>query len=161
LPVFLLLLLYGLTSADIGLVIKNDYESGCLEILWDGSVLQMNEPSFVCPLPDSKSRQNLIRSGVDNFSGCYAVFSLGKCLYVGRSRHVLTRVFAHYINQRDGHGVQWRLSGMVEWYFRKPFAPFGSVLWTWETEDFWDLENDLIGELDPSHNFGSRREHVR
>lgn len=100
----------------------------------------------------------MLASEIDNFSGCYAVFDpLGTCLYVGRSNSVLTRVMAHWIDQRDGHGVRWRLAGTVEWYWPKPFAPYGCILKAWEVEPptHFDLELELIQKLNPRHN--SRR----
>jgi hypothetical protein len=106
------------------------------------------EHSYELPLD-----RPLIRKQVSGASGCYGVFSAdGKCLYIGRAECLRLRVLAHYIDQRDGNGTQWRLGGASEWYVTKPFAEAGCVLRIWESEDFSVLEMDLILKLNPVHN---------
>lgn len=104
---------------------------------------------FSCPLDGFKS----VSSMIGNVSGCYAVFSPSReCLYVGKSKRLKTRVAAHFIDQQDGTGVQWRLSGTSEWYFKHPFAPPGCVLKIWFSERYSEAEIILIKALKPTHN---------
>lgn len=98
-------------------------------------------------------RATLRESGVCNAGGCYGVFSdVGKCLYVGRSMRVLERVMDHFIDQRDGNGRQWRLSGCSEYFWKREFAPPRCVLHVWYSDEQFSLEQDLIKSLKPSHN---------
>jgi excinuclease UvrABC nuclease subunit len=109
------------------------------------------EPDVVVSL--LRDRMELIEAGLGNFMGCYAVFnSSDVCLYVGRSKAILTRVMSHWIDQQDGNGSQWRLAGTTEWYNTKPFAPCGSILKVWSEFNFEDLEISLINVLKPTHN---------
>lgn len=109
-----------------------------------------NHPAITCQL--SGERDVLVGFGIDNVPGCYAVFDAGVCLYVGRSRTLLTRIMAHWIDQKDGNGRQWRLGGNTEWYFKKTFAPAGSALSVWLNEDPVGLEIALIEALKPTYN---------
>lgn len=90
-------------------------------------------------------------AGVQNRPGCYAIFN-SECLYVGRAQRLVTRIMCHWIDQRDGNGRQWRLAGVVEWYNHRPFAPAGSSLQLWYSDDEHRLERGLIESLSPVHN---------
>jgi hypothetical protein len=90
---------------------------------------------------------------VQNVPGCYAVIDVnGGCLYVGSSLRLRTRLLSHYIDQRDGNGRRWRLSGVSEWYVRRDFAPEGCRLKIWETQRYKDKELELVREMAPTHN---------
>lgn len=105
-----------------------------------------------------ESRAELRSAGIGDRPGCYAVFDEGgQCLYVGGSKRLLTRICAHWIDQRDGEGRRWRLAGTVEWYFAKPSVGHGTKFKVWETVEYKALEKALIAELKPSYNREIRR----
>lgn len=102
----------------------------------------------------TRTRSELLSSGVTDRPGCYVVRHSGKCLYIGRSGRILTRVMAHWIDQDDGNGTQWRLAGNSEWYFEKPFAPRGcriSVVYC-HVVVTGSMEANLIRDLRPQFN---------
>jgi excinuclease UvrABC nuclease subunit len=117
----------------------------------------MIEPTFIILLEKAE-----IVEFVDNVPGCYAAFSPDKreCLYVGRSCRLRTRVMAHFIDQRDGHGVQWRLGGAVEYYRRSPFCSAESILKIWACNDFVERELFLILKLKPKFNKTTKGSYV-
>lgn len=105
-----------------------------------------------------RDRRFLLQNGIDESSGCYAAFAPdGQCLYVGRARRLLSRIMQHFVNQRDGKGVAWRVGGQVEWYCTKPAAPAGSGVKIWKSEEIEDLENRLIRNLKPVGNLVGAR----
>lgn len=113
---------------------------------------------IVCDLFPDWKRSELLEFGIYDFPGCYAAFSIsGECLYVGRSKYILTRVMSHFIDQKDGNGRRWRLSGTSEWYFERPFAPEKCVLVVWKNHDFVSFEKFLVRELNPSANSHFRK----
>lgn len=88
-----------------------------------------------------------IKEIVPDRKGCYAVFSHdGRCLYVGRSINLKTRMLSHYINGG------WRLSGRVERYLTERNAPDGAMFCFWICETLNELERRLIQELKPEEN---------
>lgn len=115
------------------------------------SLAEMRPADIICNL--THGTHFLRSAGVENRPGCYAVFdSSHSCLYVGRSIMLATRIQQHWIDQQDGNGTQWRVAGVTEWYYTRPFAPCNSRLHVWFDSNHRRLEILLINHLKPKHN---------
>lgn len=111
----------------------------------------------VTPLPWLKCPVHLttgemIALGIDNYAGCYGVFYDDRPLYIGKSLCLLRRLRQHFIDQNDGMGVQFRLSGLTEWYMTCYCARPGSILRIWRDLNCHELELHLIKTLHPVYN---------
>lgn len=105
------------------------------------------------PLSAVRSMPALLATGIINAPGCYIVRGPdGTCLYVGRSKRMIVRLRSHLIDQEDGNGRQWRLSGLTEWNLPRPFAPPGCTAEILYTQNHFDFERELIWRLLPTHN---------
>jgi hypothetical protein len=106
---------------------------------------------YVFPL--LRRYRDFYEEGMDNLPACYILCDKSDTpLYIGRSKNVISRIVAHWIDQRDGNGHQWRLAGGTEWYIPKPFAPPDSTIRIWYCDGIEILEKKLISYMKPKFN---------
>lgn len=109
------------------------------------------------PLDDSHDWRNLLAKGVGRTLGCYGVFHGNQCLYIGKSRSLIYRILEHVVDQGDGNGYRWRLSGNTQPSVNRPFAPDGCTLKIWKSNLASEAATEsyeawLIRNLLPTHN---------